>query len=287
MKSNGIALVQILLFSAILTIVALYFSGSAKEQIAASQLATDRVEALVQLHSSRQALFFNLLTKQKSIVSSSQEPYQWNFFGEPFELAPGVQAQLYDLSSKINIRYPQRERLISLLVYAGMAEQEASVWVENLLEYQDIDTIDTYGRQEVSLSGSGNRNGPISNKNEIRGLGLEPDILDVLMPNITLFKISSFNPMNASSELLQALYGHDVASKVTQLRSVESTTKDSFKELTGIVEGDGIFIYPSNDTQVVISSSYGQVNLKHDWIVSFNPYASGQSLPYIPLYIKE
>ncbi|CAH9056804.1 hypothetical protein PSECIP111854_01867 [Pseudoalteromonas sp. CIP111854] len=287
MYQKGIALIQILLFSAILTIVALYFSGVAKNQVGISQLTSDRAEALVLLHGARQKLFFDLLTNQKSLVPQDNDPYQWNFFGDSFELAPGVTVQMYDLASRINIRYPERARLIAFLKHSGMDEQAASNWVSDLLDYQDTDIIDDFGRPERLLFGKTNRNGPLSDKSEIQKLGLEQQIAKKLLPNITLFRRSSFNPMNASPELLAALYGQRVSSKIIELRRLSTTTKDSFKRQTGIEESDGVFIFPSHNLQIIISSRVGEVRLKHNWTVKFDPYASVPSSPYTPIYIKE
>ena len=58
MKQQGIALIQILLLTAILSILALYLTKTAQEQVTMAQWSNDKAQALVELHSVESQLMF-------------------------------------------------------------------------------------------------------------------------------------------------------------------------------------------------------------------------------------
>jgi general secretion pathway protein K len=287
MKQRGIALVQVLLFSAVLSVISLYFSNLAKEQVVVAQAANNKTEAFIELHSARQHLLFNLLVTEKQLTTSPEQPYGWNFFGDSFSLTPTVNAQLFDLSSKLNIRYPTRERLTKLLDFLGMDNESIRDWIANLLDYQDLDTIGQFGGGEHLMGSGKNRNGPLSDKSELRKMGLEDRTLNELVNNVSIYRNYEFNPINASPTLLEALYGAQVMEKVMTLRKVPNLTKAEFIEQTYIKEEEGVFIFPSNDFQITLTSTVQGISLSQSWTVRLRPYASNKTSPVNILIINE
>ncbi|MBQ4849239.1 type II secretion system protein GspK [Pseudoalteromonas sp. MMG012] len=287
MSQKGIALVQVLLFSAILSIISLYFSSLSKEQVAVAYAANSKTEAFVELHSARQRLLFDLLITEKTLVTSSSQPYGWNFFGERFDLNEHAEAQLFDLSSKLNIRYPERARLRKLLKYLENSEEQANTWIANLLDYQDIDKVTNLGSDEHIFSGTNNRNGPISDKSELMSMGLNNVTLEALLENVTIYRAYEFNPINASPALLEALYGSQIKERVLTLRRKESLTKAEFIAETNIKEEDGVFIFPSNDLDMIITSKVNDVSISQKWTVRLRPYATLNTSPVSVLIVNE
>jgi len=265
---KGIALVQILIFSAILTIVALFFSGQAIQHVKVSQAVDDKTMAKVLLHDAKQKLFYAMLVEDKSTNNRLTE---WNFYGEKFFLNDHVAAKVVDINSKINLRYPNRQRLTALLLSQGISKHKAEWYIDTLIAYQSQNNEPT----TLPLM----RNGPISDKSELLFIDSEQNLLKVLMENTTLFKGANFNPIFASHEMLAALYGESKAAAIIELRNINEINREKFIQITGVIPDENTFFTPSNDIEASLEVIYGKSRVTESFTVKFSPYASGVSSP--------
>ena len=64
MKQRGIALVQVLLIVAVVSILALYFTQSARQQVKNATMMVDKAQALVELNNAEASILFSLLTEK-------------------------------------------------------------------------------------------------------------------------------------------------------------------------------------------------------------------------------
>ncbi|CCQ10317.1 general secretion pathway protein K domain protein [Pseudoalteromonas luteoviolacea B = ATCC 29581] len=284
---NGIALIQILIFSAILSMLGLFFLSTSKNHIKLAQLTNDRTSAFVELYGQQNALFYELLTQEKELTGLNYQGKRLNFHGEVTELSNSVKIMLNDLSSLINLRYPNKEILKALLVTKGLSKAEAQQLVDNLSDYQDIDNLTRFGGIEVPPSNLVKRDGPIIYEAELLFLGYSVDVFNTLSANANIYSRGSFNPLNASEELLVSLYGTEIKEVIVELRKKENLSKSEFLKLTGIEEDDEVFVFPSNDLKVTFMSSFGELNLHVTKIVRFNPYVQGREKPIEILSVKE
>jgi len=60
-NQQGIALIQVLLISAVLSVLALYLTSTAKDQVKVAQWSIDKAQALVNINSGEAQLLFSLL----------------------------------------------------------------------------------------------------------------------------------------------------------------------------------------------------------------------------------
>lgn len=291
-KQKGIALIQVLLITAILTILALYLTTTAKDQVMVAQWTNDKADALVAMHSAESNLLFTLLTELKTTNdtvidnSSSNDPIDlissnWNFFNKPFAINDQVLIAIQDQSALINLHFPDRDILTSLIISQEYSTNQANVIVDSLLDWQDLDSIPRVNGVEASQAGIAViRNGALPNAYDLSFIkAISPQLQQVLINNGTIYRKGSFNPTNSPAEVLFALLNTETAQQVMELRTVNQLTKRKFTQLTGIRENDEIFFYPSNYVSITLTSKVGISVVEKIIIIHISPYAKADKRP--------
>jgi len=284
-KQQGIALIQVLLITAILSVLALYLTSTAKNQVKMAQWASDKSEALVALHSAEAELLFTVLTESKTVVANNANSSQidivnnWNFFSTPFVINNKVIVKIQDQSALIHAHFPDEKLLKSLMIFKGVSSNAANALFDNLLDWQDLDNIPRAfgyeGETNVSI-----RNGAVPNILDFSFVnGVNANILQTLVKNTTLYKKRFFNPMNANEELLSAITNSQISKQVIQLREQKQLTSANFSQLTGIVENDKVTFFTSNRMAITLKAKIGQSVVEKKLIVEVAPYANKFQTP--------
>tara|TARA_R110002167_G_scaffold366448_1_gene597399 strand:- start:21881 stop:22777 length:897 start_codon:yes stop_codon:yes gene_type:complete len=287
--SNGIALIQVLLITAMLSIFALFLLSTAKNQVKMSQWSNDKAEALVALHNTESNLLFALLTTSKSPFEQSRvnqssllksEPTikaKWNFFAKPFFIDDTTEISIQDQAGLIHAQFPNTEHLRAFISAQGVGVHEANAVVDSLLDWQDLDTIPrANGYEKSGLT----RNGTIPDIHDLFFIkSMTPELLSKLIKVSTIHRKGSFNPMNSPIELLAALTNERIAKQVIELREAGQLTKRSFTQLTGINEDDNTFFYPSNFLKITLISKIGESRVYKSITIQLLPYAKNNQRP--------
>ncbi|MBH0025410.1 MULTISPECIES: type II secretion system protein GspK [unclassified Pseudoalteromonas] len=261
----GIALVQVLLIVAVLSILALYFTQSARNQVHNATLMVDKAQAYVELHSAEANVLYALLTEPKNPEKSNQVNNQntstlinsWNFYGAQFTYNQYVNVALQDLRGLLNLHYPNKQRLRQLLTYSGLNDYDAQLTSQQIIDWQNLDTRSDYIPSTVTA-----RHAAIHDISELKHLGLKPELLNILQANTTQYKKGAFNPMTAPDSLLNALLSSDVAAHVIMLRNAKQLTVQEFAQVTGFSESEDIILYPSNLFKVTLQAHVGDASIK-------------------------
>ncbi|WP_076410997.1 general secretion pathway protein GspK [Shewanella sp. UCD-KL12] len=108
-KQKGIALFQVLLITAVISIMAMQFTQTARNQISIASTIVDRVQAQSELRSAEAELLFSLITekRQRDIHSNNSYAQNWNFYGKPFGLTQASQSDLASNQSAFSTSQPQ------------------------------------------------------------------------------------------------------------------------------------------------------------------------------------
>ncbi|SFC52403.1 type II secretion system protein GspK [Pseudoalteromonas denitrificans] len=284
MLQTGIALIQVLLIVGVLSVLALFLTYTAKEQVTMAQWADDKAQALINVHSTESELIFYLLTKNKHSltnlkVSEGNNQSQWNFFAKPFEVGSNVIAQIQDQSALLHAQFPNRNRLIALIMTQNFSLSDANQIFDSLLDWQDIDTIPRINGLESS-NNNVIRNGAVPDVHDFKNINkMTLELLNILINNTTLYRKSTFNPTNSSFELLRALTSNTIAKQVIDLRDNNQLSKNTFSELTGLYEDDRMIFYPSNFVSIKLNSKVGDSSVLKDITIEVTPYAKGANSP--------
>ncbi|WP_328255632.1 hypothetical protein [Pseudoalteromonas sp. APAL1] len=257
MKQRGIALVQVLLIVAVVSILALYFTQSARQQVKNATMMVDKAQALVELNNAEASILFSLLTEKLTpmAIPPINNPLitYWNFHGEPFKTTNNVEVQLQDLRGLLNIHYPDKTRLKRLLTYSGLNDYDAQLAMLQIIAWQNLEGRSDYINHDVVA-----RYAAIHDIEELSHLGLQPAQLKVLANNTTQYKKGAFNPMNSPDTLLYALLSEDVAKYVIMQRRANRLTVNDFVRATGISESGDIILYPSNLFKITLTAKVGE-----------------------------
>ena len=118
MKQNGIALIQILIITAILSVMAMHFTTTARDQVQMAQWANDKSQAQIQLQSAQAQLLFEFLTNSKS-SEVEVEPQiiasKWNFYNEEFTVLNGLLNNQISSQSKVSVKMQDLAALINYI----------------------------------------------------------------------------------------------------------------------------------------------------------------------------
>ncbi|MEW6989433.1 general secretion pathway protein GspK [Colwelliaceae bacterium 6441] len=272
MKQQGIALIQVLLIVAVLSVLALYLSKTAQDQVRIAQWSVDKAQAIVDLHSTEAELLFTLLTETK-FEGTSSIAKKWNFYNEPFKITKTVQIKMQDQAGLINAHFPVRERLQKFIEHNDTSD--SAVVVDTLLDWQDLDNIPGRNGNENDTINSPIRNGKIPHIQDLVHISaISSKLFTLLQKNMTINRIGYYNPMNSPVELLKSIVTEGVANQIVQLRKNKQLTKESFSQLTNLREEGDIFFYPSNNIAIEMTSKIGESMVKKKIVVQINPYAT-------------
>lgn len=280
MKQSGIALIQVLLIVAILSVLALYLTKTAQDQVKVAQWFDDKNTALVQLHSAESELLFTLLTELKT-SKTGEIPKQWNFFNTLFNINDAVVVKMQDQAGLLNVHFPDQTLLNKLAGSLGV--EQGRNFSDVLLDWQDTDEIARVNGRENQFT----RNGKVPHIHDfIHISNIPPEIYKVLQNNMSIYRSGYYNPMNSPLALLTILTNRGIAEKVIALRSNGELNKRSFSELTGLKESENMFFYPSNNIAIQMKSTVGESTVSKEIVIALSSYATLETPPLLVLYAR-
>ena len=272
-KQRGIALLQVLLISAIISVLAMYLTLTSRQQIAVAKLVDDRANATLYQKSAESRIFFELLSRDYSSTATDPLPKNYNFYANPIKIDDYTKVEIQDVSGLINIMEPNRLLLQKTLGRLGVDENASSVIVYSLLDWQDKDDLTRLNGAEKGDYVLGPRNRYISLKTEMQLVkGVDKTIWQKLSPNLSMPQMSYFNPMFAPKPVLQAFLNDD-AESILKLREQGILNRTEFSQSTGVYDNIGIVLSPSNVFQITFKVQYGEVMLTKQQTVKLDRYA--------------
>lgn len=274
----GIALMQVLLISAVISVLALYFTLTARQQVHIAQLANDKTLALLHLKSAQTQVLMNLLTRDASANSDNALPAQYNFFGKPFKQDEFVTVQIQDISGLLHVQYPNEDVLRRVLSKLGVDRERAEHIKDSLRDWQDSDDLRRLNGAEQEAYTQGPRNRPISIIKEIELVsGMDANLAAQLSPLLRNERASYFNPFLAPDILLQAFLNSDAQDIIAQRNSGQLTSA-SFSQLTGVYEKEGLVYTKSGHYRIKLTARVGDVTLSKKISVELEPYVSSPKM---------
>ncbi|WP_394200803.1 general secretion pathway protein GspK [Shewanella waksmanii] len=272
-KQTGIALLQVLLISAIISVLALYFTITARQQVSVAQAANDRVLAGLLIRSAESKVLFELLTKEATDSHLYPLPEGYNFYATPIEIDQYTKVKIQDVAGLINTEFPDQTLLRRTIQNLGGTADIASTITDSLLDWQDSDDLKRLNGAEKGDYEIGPRNAPITLKSEVRLIkGMDDELWRKLEPLLSVPRASYFNPMMAPEPVLKAYLNSD-ANDILDLRRKGSLTRSEFSQLTGVYDQEGIILSKSDLFRLNIQVNYGQAKLEKEMTVQLDPYA--------------
>ena len=257
-KAAGVALVQVLITTAIIMLLMLYFLTAAKSQVDHARALQDKTQAYLSHHSTKNAVLFRLLTSDVNELVNEG----WNFYGEPFTANQDAMVEVQDLNGLLSLAATSEPDTLYALLSQQLSSSQARQISESFVDWIDLDDIPRPAgaeRQEYQARGKSITNGPIQTFTElpfIQGMTYEAE--QIFIKYTTVHPTPYFNPMVAPQPMLAAFINNpNMAADLVSLRGSANYTRDRFEEETGLTPEDGLdYIYGPN-YRITINSKVG------------------------------
>ena len=264
---RGVALVLVLLITAVLSLLALQFNLEARERLSKATFLVNRAEAELRLHSREAAMLHTLLTHAwvtaaETSAAGSQKPPSnayvtvWNFRGQSFAI-DGATFRIQDVSGLQPLPQPRlpddgfQPLLLGIGVDAARAG-DAAARLRAFLGPPSFTPLQTFADLQ-----------PIA--------GLTPEEIGRLEAVSTLYPTTNFNPGTAPNEVLSVRFGGSVLQGVQNLRSQGRLDTDSLRRLINDT-GDFTSFYPGPAFRLATKVSFRGVNLHRERTLVLKPY---------------
>ena len=229
-RESGVALLQVLLLGAVMSLIAIRFTETAHNQVAISGQIEDRVRAQLAAHSvSREVIFLKLSSSIEArqldagaLELPSEGRSRLNGYGESIVWREGVEVSLQDLNGLLPQIFPAHPFWHRFLSRKSIEMEQIRKYIGVWEDIQDSDT-DSWqvgGVEPVALpTGEGYLNGYAQNDKVIRWVFQDrPDLLSELLVVSDVHGKFDTNPANYSNSLLNALFDEDIAANVISQR---------------------------------------------------------------------
>ena len=230
-NDQGIALIQVLLLSSIISILAIRFTETAQDQISMAESFENRVRVQLKAQSVVNEIIFLLLSDSFTLRSSDrisvidafidEEPFK--FHGESISWGAGVTLQTQDLNGLLPQLFPKNELWRRVLLRRGLTEAEVARYIGVWSDMQDADNLSwSEGEFEPTAlpNGGSYMNGFAQNEIVMRWVFEDkPQLLSFLLPLSNVNAFYETNLLNSPDALLSALFDSPTASSIMDIRS--------------------------------------------------------------------
>lgn len=270
-SQRGIALLQVLFLSMILSVMLISMHLKAKAALTLAQELTDRAQAELQLYSADAEFKFVVLSQPLTLQGSENGQLQWNLHDEPFAFA-GINMQVQDVSGLVNLyNYNDMARLFRYF----NDESTAAQLVGQLQDWQDDDKDAGINGAEQSAYPAEVRvrNQLMQTESEIRFLkSITPAQADLLLPWLSTAPQSYQNPLVMPDLVLQVMFGKTLADQLTRLRQTNKLDGDMLRVVMGAIHSDDWVFGPSGSYRVTFTSEVNNVKLSRRYTIRLSPY---------------
>lgn len=272
-KQRGVALLQALLLTALLSLMAMQFTLNGRSQVNMATQFDDKIAAELALRTLETELQFALLTvpnneESRDIQLQNKMGKVWNFHNKPFQPDEQSTVALQDLNGLISV-YGQNNntQIEQLLRHLGMPANQARTVLASINYWQGLPDNGFSPMTSVKVRGN-----YLQSVQELQNIqGIDAALYSKMLPLITNYQTIFFNPLTAPDELLQMMLSKDIAAEVIKLRTAGTLNRYRFTELTGIDEDDVTLFAPGRRIQVQLQVSHGSAVAKRSTIWYIRP----------------
>lgn len=230
-NQSGVALLQVLLISSIISLLAIRFTQTARDQVHIANRLDARVNAQLAAHSAMNEVIFVILSDTIKDQATSQFVGFGNdslfpdlkFHGAPIAWREGVTVRVQDLNGLLPQMFPTHFLWRELLRRRGISEEEVENYLGVWRDIQDADNISwRLGESEPKRLNNGGEylNSYAQNNKVLRWVFADrPKLLVDLLRSSDIDASPETNLLNAPSILLEGLFEDSVQEAFKTLRS--------------------------------------------------------------------
>lgn len=280
MSQRGIALIQVLIITFVLSLLGLYINQTVREQVKITTSIQNKFLMRLELEKTEADLLQALLSNNKypNKSSSNKVVSKWNFYGKEFQLNDNAYVTLTDLSSLMGLNISDATLLKNVLLQIGIDEVGAREFVDSLADWKDKNDLSRLNGAESAYYKQHKksyvaRNGFLQDPSEVALIrGGEQITPKLLNQYFTTEIVAGFNPLNAPQKILNAFINDENSiQKVLQLREHDTLKSYDFYKLTG-VEGDEYITFATGSKiRVQLRVTYNGAQLKKIYTLDATP----------------
>ncbi|WP_028771741.1 hypothetical protein [Shewanella waksmanii] len=236
-KQSGIALLQALLITLVIIVMAIGFSYNARDQVEIAADFVARTEADLKLDSAKSDIMYWLSVKEVHKIRPSGVPKGWNLYGKPFTLEKGITVSIQDIAGlyPINLLGEASDR--RWLTAIGIPDSQATTIAAGLASIKNQSS----SRVGWASNDSVKRNMQFL-EHEFRVAGVPEQFIGRMSDTATIYPTTYLNPLNMPDNLLPLLYPRDAVTAVVDARNQGQLTQSMLRQLTGISNYDRFFM---------------------------------------------
>lgn len=276
---SGIALIQVLIISLVLTMLSLFILQSVKRQVDVSEMVKANFSLRLAIENAEAELLKTLVEFRpyRNESSESEIVRNWNFYNLPFSMGNSVTIQIQDVRGLVNLNYINEQLLLNTLQELGVKKKELRVLVESLQDWIDSDDLKRLNGAEKSyyeyLNKVPPRNNILTSTQELKNVRGSQALSDKTLDDyFTVLNQIGFNPMNSPEVVLKAFLGDvRVAEQIMALRNSHQLTEQKFKSLSGIQSDEYISFATGSYLKVQLSAARGGIVLKKAFDIRLKP----------------
>lgn len=288
-KPKGVALIQVLIMTAIMSLIAIQFSKTARNQVDIANDFNDRVNAELLLKSSRAKVLYNFFKfEPHELAGSTQGGVKWNFTGEPFKFATNVTLSIQPASGFLSLVTTPDELLYKLLTSRSISGGEAEVIIASIKDWVDIDNFQSQNGAESNYYKEFNvtpRNGPLQHISELKAVrGITTEIYNEIANFLTIYPTASFNPIYAPNELNIALFNEEIAAQIVMAKQTNTLTETTWRSIVGNQIFDFVDLHPGVVFSIALKVKSNQVVLSQNFDIKINSQKSIDPIVILSTY---
>ncbi|MBV2127787.1 general secretion pathway protein GspK [Arsukibacterium indicum] len=235
-SQRGIALIQVLLLSVLLSVILMSMNYQARQHIRLAEAVQQYTAAAMALQSAEAEILFSMLSQQPYQLEQGilAEAPDWNFYGTPF-MFHGVELTIHDTSGLLNAAMPNEALLARFTEQHAGSQALGNQIAAALADWQDRDNTPRLdGAEQPDYSNVTVRNGPLQYTEELLFIkGVTPQLYAQLAPLLSFFT-QGVN-VNQQPETLWRLYlPENQVQELSRLRRSGTLTAELFESLTAM-----------------------------------------------------
>jgi len=289
LKIRGVALVQVLIMTAIMALIAIQFTKTARHQVEVAQDFNDRIKAELLLKSAKSRLIFSLFKHDSSNLSDKVvDGTKWNFRGKAFSFQSNITVSMTAATAYLSVITAPSKYIESLLLSLGLEESNSQEIIASIRDWIDNDDISlTYGAessyyQQLSIIP---RNGPMQHLSELKYIkGMTPELYESLKGLLTIYPTSSFNPALAQPSLINAIFDEDTATQINNAQLTQNFSEKTWQGIVGNRYYDYVDLHPFSTFMVAISAKYNDVIITERFDIKIQSHKAREPVVILASY---
>lgn len=259
----GVALLQILLITMVISLLAINFTKIAREQVEMAVRFKHRVSAQLNAYSAlNEAIFLQLSNSIKSVNAPRDNRLtslkdSLNLYGDSIDWDAGVVVKIQDLNGLLPQIFPEHPLWRKVLANYGVNELKIDRYLGIWEDIQDPD-INSWMRGETEPlhlpTGQRYLNGFAQTDHILRWVFADsPELADKLLSVSSVIATYDTNPTNAPAALLMVLFDAGVANEMIAVRA-GSRDKSVLNSLLPLgMASENIYIHNSARREITVT----------------------------------